>query len=205
MKASNRLNGPGLWETAVEKSKFIAYTRPVADREEALAFFDEIRGLHRDATHHVPAYALGQDGSTLWASDDGEPQGTAGAPILNLLAGNGLTECAVMVVRYFGGVKLGPGGLLRAYTAAARGALEDAGMHPAAERTTWTLEVDYPYLSKLEAMASEGWFELAEADYGEKVVLTIEFPQGSRGDLWDRVRDLTSGSVKILTEVTKTT
>ena len=205
MKTSNRLNGPGFAETAVEKSRFIAYTRPVADREEALAFCDEIRGLHRDATHHVPAYALGPDGSTLWASDDGEPQGTAGAPILNLLAGNGLTDCAVMVVRYFGGVKLGPGGLLRAYTAAARGALEDAGIHPASERTTWTLEVDYPFLSKLESMASEGAFELLEADYAQAVILTLEFPKGSREALWDRVRDLTSGSAKILTEVTKTT
>lgn len=170
-----------------------------------MAFFDELKTRYRDATHHVPAFTLGPAGSDQWASDDGEPQGTAGTPILHLMAGEGLTDCAVLIVRYFGGIKLGPGGLMRAYTAAARAALEDSGIHPAETVTTWQLEVAYPYLPKMEFMASDGLYSIVSATYGELVILTLAFPESSREALWERIRDMTSGSAKILTEVTKTT
>ncbi|MDR2089317.1 MAG: YigZ family protein, partial [Clostridiales Family XIII bacterium] len=91
-------------EQVIEKSRFIGCVRPVRDRAEADAFFAARRALHRTATHNVPALVLGEKGELQWASDDGEPQGTSGAPILRLLAGEGLTNVALMVTRYFGGV-----------------------------------------------------------------------------------------------------
>ena len=114
-------------EQTIEKSRFIGYIKPVQNREEAEAFIAEIRALHRSATHNVPAYVIGEKSEMQWASDDKEPSGTAGAPILHLLNGEGITNVAVVVTRYFGGIKLGTGGLARAYGGTARLALYSGG------------------------------------------------------------------------------
>ena len=115
-------------EQTIEKSRFITYVRPVSTREEADAFIAEIKKKHKDATHNVPAMVIGEGFQIQWASDDGEPQGTSGAPIVQMLVQEGITNVAVVVTRYFGGIKLGTGGLVRAYTSSAKLGLEAAGI-----------------------------------------------------------------------------
>ena len=103
-------------EQEIERSKFITTVRPVDTREEAEEFFAEVRKEFKDATHNVPAMVIGDKMQIQWASDDGEPQGTSGAPIVQMLVREGITNTALVVTRYFGGIKLGTGGLVRAYT-----------------------------------------------------------------------------------------
>ena len=101
-------------EQIIEKSRFITHVRPVTSREEADSFFAEIKKEYKDATHNVPAMVIGDKFQIQWASDDGEPQGTSGAPIVQMLVNEEITNVALVVTRYFGGVKLGTGGLVRA-------------------------------------------------------------------------------------------
>ena len=120
------LAGPAAAELVEKKSRFIGYAAPVADEAAALAFVQEIKARHRDATHNCYAYQAGDNDQFQRSSDDGEPSGTAGRPILEVIRGRGLKNTAVVVTRYFGGILLGTGGLVRAYGAAAKQALEAA-------------------------------------------------------------------------------
>ena len=139
-------------EYIVEKSKFIAHIVPVSSKEEADAFIAAIKKEYWDATHNVPALILGEKSQTKWASDDGEPQGTSGVPMLKFLEGEGLTNVLIVVTRYFGGIKLGTGGLSRAYVQAAKMALEEAGVCDVKEVVCFTYRCDYTYLTKIQNM-----------------------------------------------------
>ena len=110
----------------IKKSKFIGYIKPIKSVEEAQAFIEVIRKKHWDASHNVPVYVLGDQFQVQKYSDDGEPSGTAGVPILNILKNEGITDVVIVVTRYFGGVKLGTGGLVRAYSQSAKSALSEA-------------------------------------------------------------------------------
>ncbi|MDR1816134.1 MAG: YigZ family protein [Clostridiales Family XIII bacterium] len=136
------VRGRGEAESVVERSRFIGYVSPADSLESCEAFFAEIRRAHHGARHNVPAYRL-RAGDAGWASDDGEPSGTAGAPILSMLEKEGVRDVALVVTRYFGGVKLGPGGLVRAYTQAAKDALAAAGLCRMRERLLVAFETDY--------------------------------------------------------------
>lgn len=149
----------------IEKSKFTAYVKPVESREDADAFVASIRKKHRDATHNVPAMVIGDKFQIQWASDDGEPQGTSGAPIVQMLAREGVTNVAIVVTRYFGGIKLGTGGLVRAYTSSAKLGLEAAGICSVREICSMHVKVDYTYLSKLQNMAAA---ELVGPDWNKE-------------------------------------
>ena len=140
-------------EQIIEKSRFIAYVSPAETREEAEEFIAAIRKKHKDASHNVPAMVLGDKFQTQWASDDGEPQGTSGAPIVKMLVAQGITNVAVVVTRYFGGIKLGTGGLVRAYTSSAKLGLEAAGICDVCRRSVLTYALDYTYLAKLQNLA----------------------------------------------------
>ena len=139
----------------IEKSRFIAHVRPVSSKEEADAFVAEIKGKYKDATHNVPAMVIGDKFQIQWASDDGEPQGTSGAPMVQMLVKEGITNVAIVVTRYFGGIKLGTGGLVRAYTGSAKLGLEAAGICSVREVCSLAIKADYTYLSKLQNMASD--------------------------------------------------
>ena len=115
-------------EYTVEKSRFIAHASPVESTEEAKRFIAEIKEKYKDATHNVPAFICGAGMEHQWASDDGEPQGTSGMPVLKLMESEGLTNVCIVVTRYFGGIKLGTGGLARAYTHAAKDVIDAAGI-----------------------------------------------------------------------------
>lgn len=137
-------------EVIINKSRFIGYAEPVKTVEEALAFLDRIRTKHKDATHNCYAYIIGQNAGIMRYSDDGEPGGTAGMPIIEVMKARGVVDCAVVVTRYFGGVLLGAGGLVRAYShgcAIALNAAQVCEMHPTEK---WMFEVSYPLWDKVQ-------------------------------------------------------
>jgi len=193
----------GISELIVEKSKFIAYAKPVSTREEAMDYFASLRKRYKDATHHVPSLVVGDAFQVQWTSDDGEPQGTSGPPIVQMLVKEEITNVAVMVIRYFGGIKLGPGGLIRAYTQAAKMALAKAEPILVRDMVEWTLQVDYTYHQKIEQMSITGMFEVTEVSYSDVVTMTILFPESQIVEIQSSLIDLTSGSIKILSEVHK--
>lgn len=163
----------GQAELIIEKSRFIGYVKPVENREEADAFIKEIKARHRDATHNVPAFVIGEKFQQQWASDDGEPQGTSGVPMLQMMVKEGITNVVVVVTRYFGGIKLGTGGLVRAYTNTAKAALEDAGIHHVKDQTVIVASMDYTYLGKLQNEEKNGYFVIADTAYTDVITVTL--------------------------------
>lgn len=187
----------------IEKSKFIAHAKPVETREEADKFIGEIKSRYKDATHNVPAMVLGEKCQIQWASDDGEPQGTSGAPMVQMLVGEGLTNLVVVVTRYFGGIKLGTGGLVRAYTSSAKLAVEAAGICSVQQVCRLGVTLDYTYLSRFQQMASEsisegdGGFIIGDINYGEKVRLELITPEENLEKLTGMIANMTAGTAII--------
>jgi uncharacterized YigZ family protein len=158
-------------ETTVKKSRFIAYAKPVADEGQALAFLHEVSKRHDDASHNCYAYVI--DEWTQKQSDDGEPSGTAGKPILEAIKQQQLQQVAVVVTRYFGGTMLGAGGLIRAYAEAATLALRTAGIVEQRLHLPLYVEVDYHWLGKLEhEIKARNWLT-GETSYAERVTLCL--------------------------------
>lgn len=160
-------------EYVVEKSKFIGYAKPVDSEEMAEAFIAEIRKRHRTANHNVPVYVLGEHFQIQKYSDDGEPQGTAGVPILQMLIKENITNLVLVITRYFGGIKLGTGGLVRAYTATAKLALEKAKICGMCEVDVFDLEVDYSYLGKIQSQQNKHTYKIRNEHFQEKVFMEI--------------------------------
>ncbi|MDR3242927.1 MAG: IMPACT family protein [Clostridiales Family XIII bacterium] len=185
-------------EKVIEKSRFIGYARPVSAREEAEAFFDEIRKLRRNADHNVPAFVIGEKSELQWACDDGEPQGTAGAPIVQMLVREGITNTAVMVTRYFGGVKLGAGGLVRAYTGTAKLAVSEAGVCLAKELLLLCVKMDYSFLGKLRNLAGEGIFRIGGIVYEDKITVELAVEPEQEEDTKALLSGLTSGKCELI-------
>jgi len=192
----------------IEKSRFIAHVKPVSSKEEADAFVAEIKGKYKDATHNVPAMVIGDKFQIQWASDDGEPQGTSGAPMVQMLVKEGITNVAIVVTRYFGGIKLGTGGLVRAYTGSAKLGLEAAGVCSVREVCSMDVKADYTYLSKLQNMAADTLIEdedpatvpfvIKDIQYTDKVTMNIlTFPE-KQEELSILLANITSGSAEII-------
>lgn len=181
-------------EQIIEKSKFIGYIKSVESREEAEAFIKEIRAMHKSATHNVPAYIIGEKSELQWASDDGEPSGTSGAPVLHLLDGEGITNVVIVITRYFGGIKLGTGGLVRAYTGTARLALEAAGLCEVREFDMMSFSLDYSYYGKLQNMEQSGLFKITDAVFEDTVKLTIQTEPSSTENILQMLSEMTGGA-----------
>lgn len=201
----------------IDKSRFIAHVFPVESREEADAFLAEIREKYKDATHNVPAMVIGDKSQIQWASDDGEPQGTSGAPMVQMMVKEGLTNLIVVVTRYFGGIKLGTGGLVRAYTSSAKLGLEAAGICSVREMAELTVKIDYPYLAKIQNMASkqldleeadrEGEenlsnFRIANIQYTDKIEMKIQMFPGSLTNVELLFQNITSGKAEVISQTT---
>jgi len=187
-------------EYTVERSRFIAHVSPAETPEEARAFIAGIKEKYKDATHNVPAFVCGAGSEHQWASDDGEPQGTSGMPVLRLLTGEGLTNVAIVITRYFGGIKLGTGGLARAYTHAASLGIESAGICEVRESALLSYSFDYQYLSKLQSMAEDGRLEMDGLEYTDTVSAVIKCPSENREAVKSAVSDLTSGRAVLKSE-----
>ncbi len=192
--------GPGEAEYTIERSRFITHVSPAESPEEARAFIAGVRERYRDATHNVPAFVCGAGSEHQWASDDGEPQGTSGMPVLKLITGAGLTNVAIVITRYFGGIKLGTGGLARAYTHAASMGIENARVCEVRESALLRYSFDYSYLSKLRSMSEEGRFDMSDIEYTETVSALLRCPSEESARVKSAVSDLTSGKAVLLSE-----
>lgn len=184
--------GRGEAEIVIEKSKFIAHVSSAETKEEAEAFVADIKSRYRDATHNVPAMVIGDKMQIQWASDDGEPQGTSGAPMVNLLVGMGLTNTVIVVTRYFGGIKLGTGGLVRAYTSAAKLAVESAGIGDVEEMLILEFSTDYQFLGKLQNQTGE-LFKIDETEYTDKILLKISLRPEEENEVKALISNVTGG------------
>ncbi|MBQ3122865.1 MAG: YigZ family protein [Firmicutes bacterium] len=197
-------------EQIIEKSRFISYIKPVESKEEADEFVAEIRAMHRQATHNVPAYVIGDKMQIQWASDDGEPQGTSGAPIVQMLVKEGVTNVAVVVTRYFGGIKLGTGGLVRAYTSSAKLALNEAGICDVCDMTILDIRIDYSHLAKIQNTAMQNQasgdgvqFVITDTKYEDAVTLTVSVDPDDAEALKAMFSNYTSGTAVIVSEKTE--
>lgn len=186
--------GPGDAEYVEKRSKFLGKVRPVESEEAARAFIDEMKRKYHDARHNCWCYTL-KDG-VLRYSDDGEPQGTAGQPMLEVFSRAGVTDAVCVITRYFGGVLLGAGPLLRAYQGTAKLALEAAGVSVVRRWVELTIPCGYNLLGKLtqEIPAWDGI--VADTEYGADVVIKALLPEGKEQDFIRRTLDLTSGTVQ---------
>ncbi len=181
-------------EQIIEKSRFIGYIMPVESREEADLFISEIKSMHKTATHNVPAFIIGAGSEIKWASDDKEPSGTAGAPILQLLSGQNITNVAVVITRYFGGIKLGTGGLARAYSSTAALAVEKAGIAIVKEMDRLCFSLDYSLYGKLKNMEQSGIFTIENAEFLDIVHLRVKSDPQKTPELIGTLSEFTSGA-----------
>ena len=190
------VRGVSTGEYEEKKSRFIAQLSFADSEEKALAFLEKVRAENRTARHNVYAYRL-REGSRERYSDDGEPAKTAGTPALEVLQHSGLTDLIVVITRYFGGVLLGTGGLVRAYTTAAARALENAEIVTVRSVVSLSVTVDYS-LYERAALLIEGAGGKAEApEFTDRVALRWQMPEGTEGPLLEQLRELTRGSAQV--------
>lgn len=182
-------------EYIINKSRFIGYACPVASSEEAVDFINAVREKHRDATHNVYAYSVRSPEYSRY-SDDGEPQGTAGTPVLDVIKKNGLTDCCVVVTRYFGGILLGAGGLVRAYSHSAKIAVEAAGIVRMGLCSVMVCVCDYGFYAKLNALIPESGGTVENTVFGENVSVSFRIPSEKEEQLRERLTRLSFGRLK---------
>ena len=192
-------------EYVIEKSRFIATIAPCQTEEEAQAFIGRIKKEFWDARHNCTAFALGPRQEQQRSSDDGEPSGTAGKPILEVLKKTGLTNAAIVVTRYFGGIKLGAGGLIRAYSHSASLAVQGAPKELHTSRTLLHVSLDYNQYGPMERFLQDQNLSF-ESSFGSQVDLTIYVAPDQVESLSESIRNTTGGRALIkegdLTEVT---
>lgn len=198
MKDYKTILGYGDAEDVINKSKFIGYAKPVETEEEAQAFIEEIKKLHWKATHNVPVYVLGLNNDIQRYSDDGEPSGTAGVPILNMLLNEGITNVVIVVTRYFGGIKLGTGGLVRAYTHGAKIALEASKVIERLVKKQYKISIDYTLHGKVQNELMNGDYIIKDTTYTDKVEIVIYCPPLDADKLVGNIINITSGKADIL-------
>ena len=190
----NIIKKDGNSEVVVTKSKFIGFLGSASSVAEAEEIVTRIRKKYNDARHNCYAYIIMEgDRIVSKSSDDGEPSGTAGRPMLAVMEGAGLVNAVCVVTRYFGGVLLGTGGLVRAYTDAAAQALEDSEISPIRRGRYMSLTIDYPDESTIRRHLESESFDITDASYSEKVTLTVLGPGEKAEDLVKRVTDMTGG------------
>ena len=187
------VRGDGLAETDISRSRFLAYVRRVMSEEEAQGYIETIRRQHWDATHNCSAYVVGDNDECQKADDDGEPSGTAGRPILEVIKKSSLKYTVVVVTRYFGGIKLGAGGLVRAYGQCAALGLEKAGLVERRLHTVLAVTLDYHLLGPVEHHLRRQYYPVADKAFGEKVTLTVMVPSGQEEEFSTRLADWTGG------------
>ncbi len=181
-------------QIVIEKSKFIGYIKPVETQEEAEAFVTSIRVKHRDATHNVPAYVLGEKFEIQKYSDDGEPSGTAGVPVVQMLVKEGITNVVIVMTRYFGGIKLGTGGLVRAYTGIAKEALQAAGVAEVKDMAVMKVRIQYTFHGKAENAAGKGLFTIRNTEFTDQVTLETVCDPDLVGEMKKTFMEITAGT-----------
>ena len=197
MNSYTTIDGRAVAEIEEKKSRFIASLAHVETEEEALAFLEEIRAANRMARHNVYAYVLREGGAgaagRVRYSDDGEPQKTAGMPTLEALQHAGLTDVICVVTRYFGGVLLGTGGLVRAYTGATQ-----AGVEAATKVVVdISVRIEYPLYDQMSRIASDCGAKVLDTQYAEAVTLKLRMLDGTQQPLLDKITELCRGQERV--------
>lgn len=185
----------GEGEIVEKKSRFIATVRRVETEEEAMRFVEEMKKKYWDARHNCSAFVIGSRGELTRCSDDGEPSGTAGRPMLEVLLGEGIRNIAVVVTRYFGGVLLGTGGLVRAYTQAVKAGLEECIIGAMVYGHEVRIGTDYNGIGKVLYTLGQYGTEAYESEYGADVVLKIRIPAQVSERLHKELIEVTNGKV----------
>lgn len=188
----------GEGEIVEKKSRFIATIRKVESEEEAVAFIDEMKKKYWDARHNCSAFVIGDRAQLTRCSDDGEPSGTAGRPMLEVLLGEGVRNIAVVVTRYFGGVLLGTGGLVRAYTQAVKEGLNACVIGEMCQGFEITLRTDYNGIGKVLYILSQRGLEAFESNYGEDVVLRVRVVNEMVDSLEKELIEATAGKIEFI-------
>lgn len=179
-----------------KKSEFIGYLCPVQTEEQAVAFIEEIRAMHRKATHNCYAYIL-RENNAARHSDDGEPGGTAGVPIYEVLRKEGLTDVCCVVTRYFGGVLLGAGGLVRAYTKGAKDAVDAAQIKCIAEAVKLAVTVDYGLYGRLAQVFADFDARVEDERFADNVRIVLHIRAENSQKLTDKLVDVCNGAVSV--------
>ncbi len=184
-------------EILINKSRFIGHASRAETEEEAIAFIDSIKQLHRQATHNCSAYMIGEHDTIQKANDDGEPSGTAGVPMLEVLKKQGLKDTVLVVTRYYGGIKLGGGGLIRAYGKSASEAISAAGVVERRLHHLMNVSIDYTWLGKMENEVRQSTYPLFNIDYSELVELSIHVPVEKEQTFREWINELTNGQAQV--------
>ena len=182
----------------INKSRFIGHGCPCETEEEALAFLASVRADHKDATHNCYAYIIGANMGVMRYSDDGEPGGTAGMPIIEVLKARGVTNCCVVVTRYFGGVLLGAGGLVRAYSQGAAAAINACGvgvMHPTAR---YLMEIPYPMLNRMDYFLKGEPVIVEDKAYTDVITYTLILKFADEKGFLARLTNMSEGRIEPL-------
>ena len=191
------VRGESYAEYVIKKSKFIARAVHITTEEEAQAYLRDGKKQYWDARHNCYAYQLGMNFEKQKSSDDGEPSGTAGKPILEVLKNKGLTNTLIVVTRYFGGIKLGTGGLIRAYGTAAVAALDNAIIEDYIDCRILYLQTDYSFLSATERLLPDFEAVITKRDFADFVGLTVEVPEDKADEYLLALRDKTNGTLTV--------
>ena len=187
-------------EFIIHKSRFIGYASPAQSEEEALAFLQSIRTKHKDATHNCYAYVIGRNAGVMRYSDDGEPGGTAGLPMMEVLKAQGMVNCCVVVTRYFGGVLLGAGGLVRAYTQGCAVALKAAQVVVMEPSRRYLCEVGYPLWDRVQHTLRTLPVQLLGSEFTTAVTFTLLMREKDSDDVLSELTRITDGRFEALLE-----
>lgn len=183
----------GTGEITEKKSRFIATVEPVASEEEAAAFIGRIKKQYWDARHNCSAFVIGRSGGLTRCSDDGEPSGTAGKPMLEVLLGHQLTDCVVVVTRYFGGTLLGTGGLVRAYTQAVQEGLKNSVLIEKRCGYRTELVIDYNDVGRLQYLLSQENIQTLTTEYTQKAAFVVMVPEDQKENFLKKAAEVTAG------------
>lgn len=175
-----------------KKSRFIGYVKPVKTQADAAGFISKIKSKHWDATHNVSAYVL-RENNIQRSSDDGEPSGTAGVPVLDVLLKENLVDVCVVVTRYFGGTLLGAGGLIRAYSHGSKIAVESGNIITMAECKIVSVSVDYPFYDRLNIMLNSANANIEATDFTDNVKVTFSIKADCLDSLSDKLTEQSNG------------
>lgn len=184
-------------EYVIQKSRFLTYVKRTETEEEAIEFINKIKKMHHHATHNCSAYLIGEHDEIQKANDDGEPSGTAGVPMLEVLKKQGLKDTTVVVTRYYGGIKLGSGGLIRAYGRATSEGIAAAGIVQCKLHDLMKIAIDYTWLGKVENEIRQSPYPLKEISYAEDVEIYIHVPVSKADTFTDWATEMTNGQSKI--------
>lgn len=197
MSTYKTLHEFGTDKITIEKSTFIGYAKPIKSEEEAIEFINEIKKKHKDARHNVWSYTVGKNMNIQRYSDDGEPQGTAGIPTLEVIKKEDLRDVVIVVTRYFGGIKLGAGGLVRAYTKGAKIGIEAGQVIQKVLYREVSIKIDYTQFGKVQNEIMNMGYFIKDTIYEENVEIVVYSRSNEVENIMTKITDITSATADI--------